>query len=90
MGLPRPWSEHMELSDSLLRPLLSLDVTPEGAGGGGFRGLCSVELFALSIPASKERERGTREYRSPAGAPCEIHLSNVPCPVDESPLGDLL
>lgn len=88
MGLPRPWSEHMELRDSLLRPLLSLDVTPEGAGGGGFRGLCSVELFILSIPIDKERD--TCQYRSQVGDPCEIRLSNVPCPVDESPLGDLL
>jgi len=46
----------MELRDSLLRPLLSLDVTPDGAGGGGFRGLCNVELFALSIPVRKKRE----------------------------------
>lgn len=51
----------MELSDSLLRPLLSLDVTPDGAGGGGFRGLCSVELFALSIPVSKGRKGNKRQ-----------------------------
>jgi len=44
----------MELNDSLLRPLLNLDVTPDGAGGGGFRGLCSVELFILSIPVYRE------------------------------------
>lgn len=81
----------MELSDSLLRPLLSLDVTPDGAGGGGFRGLCNVELFALSIPAGEERKRDGRQCRSRAGDPrFDFVYSNVPCPVDESPLGDLL
>lgn len=50
-GLPKPWSEHIELNDSLLRPLLNLDeLMPDGAGGGGFLGLWSVELFTLSAP----------------------------------------
>lgn len=54
----------MELNDSLLRPLLSLDVTPDGAGGGGFRGLCSVELFALSTAVQTETDRQTGQVRS--------------------------
>jgi hypothetical protein len=82
----------MELNDSLLRPLLNLDVTPDGAGGGGFRGLCSVELFTLSIPVRRETKTHQRVSRDIGenASPCKIHLSNVPCPVDESPLGDLL
>lgn len=65
-GLPMPWSEHMELKDSLLRPLLSLDeLGTEGAGGGGFRGLCRVELFILSIPKTQEKPMNLINPRIP-------------------------
>jgi len=70
--------------------LLSLVVILDGAGGGGFRGLCSVELFALSIPVYRKRDISIDMIKECRSFSCEIYLSNVPCPVDESPLGDLL
>jgi len=56
----------------------------------------TVHLVHSCWQREREREIWTRVKSSVSRdigentSPCKIHPSNVPCPVDESPLGDLL